>query len=311
MNLFSQELLIRFRRQRLPLAASLELGRVRRRAVFDLCAVERKGRWKTWIQAIQNLGSALWAHRLLLRNISEYMKETFFVDFNHREDGFPLIREFAREAGEPPVEMRENPLMNVREAASYLIVSPRVRQLQGRILRFVWKEWFDLNLTDDQSSILGGYSNAAWLSRGLLKASGVGMKAKISGEDKRRLAVVLEPYARTMGLRRAHLEGLSHPGRALISAWKQRRRLGKLRRSGFAPEDLSVLYPDVIDRETLIRRREAVVTLKKNYIMKIQLRDNRRRFENYLHLQTLISDAPARGPVRLGRFMAAVERRQV
>jgi len=308
---FSSELLHRFRRQQSLFSASLELGRERRRSVFDLCAVERKGRWKTWIQAIQNLGSALWAHRLLLRNISEYMKETFLVDFNHREDGFSLIREFARKAGEPPVEMRENPLKNVRESASYLIVSPRVRQLQGRILRLVWKEWFDLNLTENQCLTLGAYSNAGWLSRGLMKASGVGMKAKISGDDKRRLAVVLEPYTRTMDLRRAHLEGLSHPGRTLISAWKQRRRIGKLRRSGFAPEDLSVLYPDVIDRNTLIHRREAVVTLKKNYIMKIQLRDSRRRFENYLHLQTLILGTPVRGPVRLGRFLAAVERRQI
>lgn len=298
-----------FRREWFAIAASLELDRVRRHSVCELCRMEEQSRRKTAADAVWNLFSAARAHRLLLRNIGVYLKET-----GPAGDFFPdsvYSRQFDEELRQPPETSTENPLKNIRESATYLISSPRIRKLQSHIIRTVWKDWFCLELSDNQSSVFGVWSNAAWLSRGLLKVSGVGMKGTLSGEDRRRLSVVVEPYARTMDLRRVHLEGLSSPGRALLSAWIQKKNIGKLRKSGFAPEDLEILYPEVIDRETLSYRRKKAAALKKKYIMKIQLRESRRRFENYMHLQTLILGAPSRGPVRLGRFMAAVERRQV
>ncbi len=289
---FTYEFFSQLRRGKALIISSLGLSRTRRRSVYELCCEEQRIYRKTSALALLNLSGALRTHRMRIRNILEYLKLSGIGVLSGGR--YPHSRQFSKDIRQPETEPMENPLKNVREAASYLITSPRVRQLQGRILKVVWRDLFELELNDRQSAVLGSYSNAAWLSRGLLKASGLSLKGNISEENKKRLTVVVEPYTRTMDIRRSHLEGLSRPGRALLSAWTQKRRLGKLRRSGFVPEDLSVLYPDIIDSVTLTHRRQAVVSLKKKYIMKIRVQDDVRRLENYLHLQTLTMGAAER-----------------
>ena len=294
----------------------LELSRTRRLSLRTVSKTEKIVRRETASQSLRNLGGAIWALRLLPRNINGYLNDTGLAPFRRQKQpgGMPLCRQFAEDIRRPPDEKIDNPLKNdgnFRESVTYLISSPGIRSLQGRIVSATWENWFGLKVSEKQAAVLGSYSNAAWLSRGLMKAGGLLHKTRISQEEKKRLAVVLDPYVRSMELRRAHLEGLSRPGRALLAAWSQKRRLSWLRRSGFSPEDLEVLYPHIIDSETLKQRRQAVVSLKNEYIRKIRVRNDGTRFENYMHLQTLIMGAPSRGPVRLGRFMAAVERRQV
>ncbi len=294
----------------------LNLSRTRRLSLRIVSKTEKVVRRKTAGLSLKNLGAAVWALQLLPRNVSVYLNDTGLTPFRRqkRHRVSPLYRQFAKEIRKPPDKKIENPLKddgNFRESASYLISSPGIRSLQSRIVSTVWENWFGLKVTGRQAAVLGSYSNAAWLSRGLMKAGGLLHKKQISQEEKKRLKVVLEPYVRNMELRRAYLEGLSRPGRALLRAWSQKRRLSWLRHSGFSPEDLEVLYPHIIDSEALKQRRQAVVSLKDEYIRKIRVRNNGTRFENYMHLQTLIMGAPSRGPVRFGRFMAAVERRQV
>lgn len=287
----------------------LELGRTRRRSVRAVGRAEKDSRRETTDLALENLIGAVWALRLLPRNIGEYLKDTGITGWRGRGRPALLADLFSEEIKKPPKEKTGNPLKDAREAAVYLITSPGIRNLQGRIVGAAWEDWFGLYVTEKQAAVLGSYSDVAWLSRGLMKTAGVSLRAGISPGDKRRLKVVLAPFVHSMNLRRAHLEGLSRPGRALLAAWFQSRRLGRLRRSGFAPDDMKVLYPDIIDIETLSHRRQAVVSLKNEYLRNIRVRSDGRRFENYMHLQTLIMGAPSRGPVRLGRFMAAVERR--
>ncbi len=285
----------------------MNLGRTRRLSVRAVGRTENHVRRETTRLALKNLCGAIWSLRLLPGNIADYLNNTGLLSLR---PGEPLLRvQFAGEIRRrlPSKETSWNPLKDagyIRESETYLLSSPRLRSLQGHIIATVWDNWFGLKVSGKQAAVLGSYSNAASLSRGLMKAGGINGRAGLSREDKKRMEVVLEPYVRNMDLRRAHLEGLRRPGRVLLAALSQKKRLGRLRRSGFASDKLEVLYPDLIDIEALRHRRQAVVSLKKKYIRKIRVRSEIARFENYMHLQTLIMGAP-------NRFTAAIERRQV
>ncbi len=257
---------------------------------------------------LRDLADALSSHRLGLRAIADYCRET--VKPVLRPDTDSVARKLAADCAEPPEDKKKNPLTGAREAAACLISYPRLRDLQARIIKPTFLSWYGLKVKPRQAAVLGCFSDTAWIARGLMKTAGLpDSLAVLSAEDRRRLAIVLEPYVRSMDLRRAHLEGLSRPGRTVLAALSQKRRIGRLRRRNFAPEDLEILYPDMLDRETLRYRQENITTLRDEALRLVEARRTSRQFENYMHLQTLVISASSRGPKQLGRFMAAVELR--
>jgi hypothetical protein len=250
------------------------------------------------------------AHRLRYRDIKEYMGAAIFPTLCRRQRADSATSKFIAESAAPPKEEKENPLKGAREAAAYFINSPRLRDIQGRIVTTAFSDWYGLKLSSRQAAVMGCYSDTAWLARGLMKSAGLPRDLRRLGTDeRRRLGVVLEPYVRGLDLRRHHLEGLTRPGRAILATLSQQRRVGRLERRGFSPEDLKILYPEMLDQETLRFRLESLETLRDDALRLLNTRSTGLQFENYLHLQTLTLGAPSRGPKRLGRFLAAVELR--
>lgn len=285
---------------------ALALARVRRRSIRIVARTDFDTRRGTILQALSDLGGAIGAHRLALQAITDFARITILPSLKRNSN----IRDFTKDIARPPNPDVENPLIGAREAAACLLRSERLRALQGQIISSAFGSWFGLKVNSAQAGVLGSYSDAAWLARGLMQSAGlVEGRDKLSDNDRWRLKVVLEPFVRGLQLRRAHLEGLPDPGRALLAAQVQKRRLLRLKRKGFAPDNLEVLYPEMLDREVFRVRRENIEQIRNQWTTRIETRGTRRRFENYLHLQTLVLGAPSRGPVRLGRYMAAVEQR--
>ena len=298
-----------FHRRVNQVRAHLRLGRTRRRTLRRVASAEAASRRAAAVLVLRDLGDALMAHRLRVRAVREYLDETLGPVLRRRK-GESVAAKLAADIAEPPGEEQENPLRGAREAAAYFITSPRLRLLQGHIVRAAFANWYGLEVSDAQAAVLGCYSDTAWLARGLMKCAGLPVDERRLGADERkRLEVVLEPYVCGLDLRRRHLEGLTHPGRAILATLSQRRRVGRLKRRGFSPEDIRILYPETLDEETLRIRCEKVETLGDDALRSVRNRETALRFENYLHLQTLVLTAPSRGPKRLGRFMAAVEQR--
>jgi hypothetical protein len=298
-------------RHRLKMIHShLILGRTRRQAIRKVRSEEMTAYRSIANVALQDLSGAILAHRLRFRDIREYLGVAILPALRRRRSADSITGKFIEESAAPPKEEQENPLKGAREAAAYFISSPRLRELQGQIVRTAFADWYHLKITSRQMAVLGCYSDTAWIARGLMKSAGLPQDLRRLGTDeRRRLSIVLEPYIRGLDLRRHHLEGLTHPGRSILASLSQQRRVGRLERRGFSPEDLKVLYPDMLDQETLRFRRESLMSLRDDALRLIDTRSTGLQFENYLHLQTLTMGAPSRGPKRLGRYMAAVELR--
>jgi hypothetical protein len=303
-----ESLIYRIRREADLIRAHFALGGTRRRAVKRAARFENESRRELAFLALRDLAGAAGAHRLRRRAIREYLGESLRPLLRRRDES--AAKRLAADCAEAPRKEQDNPLKGAREAAAYLITSRRIRNLQAKVVEVAFSLWYGLTVQPRQSAILGCYSDTAWLARGLMKSAGVfEKKESLDNDDRRRLSVVLEPYVKALELRRTHLEGLTKPGRTMLAAMAQKRRIGRLRRSGFAPDDLKVLYPDMLDRETLRYRQETILNLRDDALRLINTRAAGRRFENYLHLQSLTMGAPSRGPKRLGRYLAAVESR--
>ncbi|MDT8298124.1 MAG: hypothetical protein RQ801_07485, partial [Spirochaetaceae bacterium] len=195
-------------RRRLEIVRShLILGRTRRRSIRKIRTKERTAQRTLANLALQDLAGALLAHRLPYRDIKEYIGAAIFPALRRRQKADSVTNKFIAESAAPPKEERENPLKGAREAAAYFINSPRLRNLQGRIVTAAFADWYGLKLSSRQAAVMGCYSDTAWLARGLTKSAGLPKDLRRLGtEERRRLGIVLEPYIRGLELRRHHLE---------------------------------------------------------------------------------------------------------
>ncbi|RKX96835.1 MAG: hypothetical protein DRZ90_08140 [Spirochaetes bacterium] len=301
-------MIYRLRREAELIRACFVLAVTRRQVVKRVAREEKKNRWNLVLLVLRDLFSACGAHQIQKQAIREYLVESLYPLLGKQKE--TVAKRLAADCAEVPWKEQRNPLKGAREAEAYLITSRRIRYLQARVVEFAFADWYGLNMLPRQSEILGCYSDIAWLARGLMKSAGLSeKKGSLKNNDRQRLFVVLEPFVKGLELRRLHLEGLSNPGRIILASLVQKRRIGRLRRSGFSPDNLKSLYPDMLDLETLRIRQEAILNLRDNAFRLIETKTIGRKFENYLHLQTLTMGAPSRGSRKLSRYLTAVESR--
>jgi hypothetical protein len=299
---------MKLRHRYLLLIDHVALARTRRKSIRKVARAEMSTRLNAVLLAIGDLAGAAAVHRIRFHAAADYWKSAVVMSMKWNTGA----GKFAEEIAESAADVTENPLAGSGMSDVRLISTKRLRALQGNIVSAVFADWFGLRVSTVQAGILGSYSNTAWLARGLMRSAGLAdNKGTLSGKDRWKLKVVLEPYVRGLQLRRSHLEGMYHSGRTLLAAQIQMVRIRRLRRMGFSQNGLDVLYPDRLDREQLRLQKKSIGQVRNKWIRFIETRGLSLRFENYLHLQTLLAQAPVRDSARIGRYLAALERRHI
>jgi len=279
------------------------LARDYRRALRAVAHSDRSQRLRIAGMAVADLIEAARALRLPPRAVAEYLGTTLGPLRPDRRRMQGWARRFA--AALPPTEERRaNPLRGASEENDRVLRSPRLCRIQSRVLRCAFAQWFGLALSPADAAVLGAFAGVAATARNLMQAAGVSpQRRRLDDADRRRIRRTLGAFVQGRAMERDYRIGIGDPPP------RRRPRLFRRRRPVGVTAPAATLYPESLDRQDLEERREVILRIRDALRRRITARAEARIFENYLHLQSLTLGAPSRGPERLGRYLAAVERR--